>query len=438
MAQLIKLGVEDMSSLVASVAQPVPKENLRQAFELFNEMSQQLSSSYANLESQVQLLSGELAEVSAARIKELKEKEGLADRLHSLLQLLPGGVVVLDGNGRIQECNLAAKTFLSQNDAASTLPAPEHGLPKKKNGSEIIGQLWRNIIAENFCPKEDDGHEVSLKNGLRLSIQTSSLENEPGQIILMTDQTQTRMLQDKLARHKRLMAMGNMVASLAHQVRTPLSGATLYAQHLASDELDSETRENFSKKLGRQLKNIEAQVRDMLIFARGSAPLNKIINIAQFLELIEDSKNILQNQFQATVDIVCSGEMDMHSSKIQCHQESLIGALQNIMTNGIEAAEEVTQNAKIKVQLNVKSGFLNISISDNGPGIHQDAKKNLTDAFYSTKSNGTGLGLPVVKAVIRAHHGQLGFYNQAQGGAIFVISVPLKLEISELAAKTNN
>ncbi len=412
-----------MSSLVASVAQPVPKENLRQAFELFNEMSQQLSSSYENLESQVQLLTGELAEVSAARIKELKEKEGLADRLHSLLQLLPGGVVVLDGNGRVQECNLAAVTFLSHKES--------NILGKEEGNSEIIGQKWRNIIRDNFSPKEDDGHEVSLKNGLRLSIQTSSLENEPGQIILMTDQTQTRMLQDKLARHQRLMAMGNMVASLAHQVRTPLSGATLYAQHLASDELDSDTRQNFSKKLGRQLKNIEAQVRDMLIFARGSAPLNQIINISQFLELIEDSKSILQNQFQAKIEIVCSGEMDIHASQIQCHQESLIGALQNIMTNGIEAAEEVTQDAKLKIQLNVKSGFLNISISDNGPGIHQDAKKKLTDAFFSTKSNGTGLGLPVVKAVIRAHHGQLGFYNQAQGGAIFVISVPLKTDVNQ-------
>ncbi len=419
------LGVEDMSSLVASVAQPLPKENLRQAFELFNEMSQQLSSSYENLESQVQLLTGELAEVSAARIKELKEKERLADRLHSLLQLLPGGVVVLDGNGRVQECNLAAKTFLAPSSSPTERTA---GARADKKQTDIYGQLWRNIIKDNFCPKEDDGHEVSLNNGKRLSIQTSSLENEPGQIILMTDQTQTRMLQDKLARHERLMAMGNMVASLAHQVRTPLSGATLYAQHLANDNLDRDTRENFSKKLGRQLKNIEAQVRDMLIFARGSAPLNQIMDIPQLLELLEDSKNILQNQFQSHIDIIFN-QPASHATKIieiQCHQESLIGAIQNLMTNGIEAAEEITEDVKLTVRLEVEGHSLNISVSDNGPGIKNHQKNKLTDGFFSTKSNGTGLGLSVVKAVIRAHHGQLGFYNQAQGGAIFVISLPLK------------
>ncbi len=421
------LGVEDMSSLVASVAQPLPKENLRQAFELFNEMSQQLSSSYENLECQVQLLTGELAEVSAARIKELKEKERLADRLHSLLQLLPGGVVVLDGNGRVQECNLAAKMFL----APSSLPVECTDGARSdadKEQVDIYGQLWRNIIKDNFCPKEDDGHEVSLNNGKRLSIQTSSLENEPGQIILMTDQTQTRMLQDKLARHERLMAMGNMVASLAHQIRTPLSGATLYAQHLANDKLDRDTRENFSKKLGRQLKNIEAQVRDMLIFARGSAPLNQIMDIPQLLELLEDSKSILQNQFQTHIDIIFD-EPSSHNHQyieIQCHQESLIGAIQNLMTNGIEAAEEITQDVKLTVRLGIEGHSLNISVSDNGPGIKNHQKNKLTDGFFSTKSNGTGLGLSVVKAVIRAHHGQLGFYNQAQGGAIFVISLPLK------------
>ncbi len=415
------LGVEDMSSLVTSVAQALPKENLRQAFELFNEMSQQLSNSYANLESQVQLLSGELAEVSAARIKELKEKERLADRLHSLLQLLPGGVVVLDGNGRVQECNLAANTFLS----------PESGL-KKSPQKDIVGQPWRQIIKQNFCPKKDDGHEVSLKNGLRLSIQTSSLENEPGQIILMTDQTQTRMLQDKLARHERLMAMGNMVASLAHQVRTPLSGATLYAQHLASADLDADTRKNFSNKLGRQLKNIEAQVRDMLIFARGSAPLNQLLSIPQLLELLQESKQILQNQFPSKIDIICDDTFSKQGLEIQCHSESLIGAIQNLMTNGLEAAEEITQNPRLKIRLSVEANELNISVSDNGPGIKPQAKQQLTDAFFSTKSNGTGLGLPVVKAVIRAHHGQLGFYNQAQGGAIFVLSLPLKIHQGEI------
>lgn len=401
-----------------SLQETVPKEGLRQAFEMFNEMSQQLTSSYAKLEGQVQLLSGELAEVSAARMKELKEKECLADRLHSLLHLLPGGVVVLDGNGRVQECNRAAKDLLAS----------------QKQGQIIKGMLWRDIINDYFSPREDDGHEISLKNGKRLSIQTSGLENEPGQIVLMTDQTETRDLQSKLARHQRLTAMGKMVASLAHQVRTPLSGAMLYAEHLSSSDLEVDVRHRFSSKLTRQLKNIEAQVRDMLIFARGSAPLNQILSSDNLFSLLEETKNILKNQYQTNVTILYESD----SGCIQCHQESLIGALQNLIANAIEATEEVTASSEVVVKIDKKENFLAVSISDNGPGLSDVAKEKLTEPFYTTKSNGTGLGLPVVNAVVRAHHGKLDFFNQSKGGACFVISLPLKEETAKHLCENNN
>jgi len=401
-----------------SLQDTVPKEGLRQAFEMFNEMSQQLTSSYAKLEGQVQLLSGELAEVSAARMKELKEKECLADRLHSLLHLLPGGVVVLDGHGRIQECNRAAKDLLES----------------QKQGQVIEGLLWRDIINDYFSPREDDGHEISLKNGKRLSIQTSGLENEPGQIVLMTDQTETRDLQSKLARHQRLTAMGKMVASLAHQVRTPLSGAMLYAEHLASSDLEADVRHRFSSKLSRQLKNIEAQVRDMLIFARGSAPLNQILTSENLCALLEETKNILNNQYQSNIRI----KHDKNPGSIQCHQESLIGALQNLIANAIEATEEVSSDSQVLVSISKNKHHLNISISDNGPGLPDHAKEKLTEPFYTTKSNGTGLGLPVVNAVVRAHHGKLEFFNQPTGGACFVISLPLKESIKKHEYENNN
>lgn len=390
-----------MASYIESPQEIQPKEGLRQAFELFNQMSQELTDSYSKLENQVHMLSGELAEVSAKRMQELKEKERLADRLHSLLQLLPGGVVVLDGNGRVQESNRAAHALL--------------------NHESLQGQLWRNVIAQYFRPREDDGHEVSLINGRRLSIQTSGLENEPGQIVLMTDQTETRELQAKLARHQRLMAMGKMVASLAHQVRTPLSGAMLYSQHLASDELDSDTRTKFSKKLGRQLKNIEAQVRDMLIFARGSAPLNQRINHQDIVSMLFEAKNILQKQYQADIQI----QVDTFDAQVQCHQESLIGAIQNLMSNGIEAAEEHSAQAKLHVHVTASKSQVRISICDNGPGLNDQAKERITEPFYTTKSNGTGLGLPVVNAVVRAHYGKLSFYNQESGGACFVMALPI-------------
>lgn len=401
-----------MTNLVETSLDHFPKEGLHQAFELFNEMSQQLSDSYQKLESQVQVLSGELAEVSAARMRELKEKERLADHLHSLLQLLPGGVVVLDGTGRVQDVNRAAASLL---------------------GNNMKGSLWRDIVSTSFSPRADDGHEVSLKDGKRLSIQTTGFENEPGQIVLMTDQTETRELQNKLARHERLTAMGKMVASLAHQVRTPLSGAMLYAQHLGSNDLDEHTRCRFSEKLTRQLKNIEAQVRDMMIFARGSAPLNTIVNADELVTMIEESRYLLKKQYKADIEI----ESELSSETIQCHQESLIGAIQNIISNGIESAEESQSSPSVKINLYGKNGMVVIKITDNGHGIPSENINKLIEPFYTTKANGTGLGLPVVNAVIRAHHGLLSIGNLDKGGAIVEIALPDKNSFNKELANVN-
>ncbi len=387
LANLATKGESIMAFVSESQATEVPQDNLRQAFEAFNQMSQQLSDSYTRLENQVQSLSGELAEVTEARMKELKEKEQIADRLHTLLHVLPGGVVVLNGNGVVQQCNPAALAMLGTD--------------------EVVEQRWVDIINRCFQPRKDDGHEVSLKDGKRLSIQTTSLENEPGQIVLMIDQTETRQLQDKLSLHKRLTAMGKMVASLAHQIRTPLSGALLYAQHLGSRQLDEINQRRFSRKLTRQLKNIESQVRDMLIFARGSSPLNSVMELTELSQMIEDSKQILKSQH--TVEF--SVKLLEGKGYIQCHPESLIGAIQNLLSNGIEAAESEGKNAEIFIEFKEQANKLHLSIYDNGPGIKTDTNEQLTEPFFTTKSNGTGLGLPVVNAVVRAHHGQLQYAN---------------------------
>jgi len=249
-----------MNALVTSTSTPAgqaPAElesraSLEQAFALFNQMSNQLSESYGLLEARVNELKGELALVSAQRMQELAEKERLANRLLSLLDLLPGGVIVIDGQGVVREANPAACLLL---------------------GKPLEGMLWREVIARCFAPREDDGHEISLKDGRRLSIATRSLNGEPGQLVLLTDLTETRRLQDQLARHERLSALGRMVASLAHQIRTPLSAAMLYASHLSEQALPFEQQQRFAGRLKERLHELEHQVRDMLVFARGDLPL---------------------------------------------------------------------------------------------------------------------------------------------------------------------
>lgn len=379
---------------------PVEQESRRgveQAFALFSQVSSQLSESYGMLEARVSELKGELAVVSAQRIAELGEKERLANRLQNLLDLLPGGVIVIDAHGLVREANPAACELL---------------------GEPLVGELWRQVIARSFAPRMDDGHEVSLRDGRRLSIATRSLDAEPGQLVLLNDLTETRRLQDQLARHERLSSLGRMVASLAHQIRTPLSAAMLYASHLADPEQDlpAATRQRFAGNLKERLHELEHQVRDMLVFARGELPLgDRLTPKALFQALQQAAQSHVQGH-------AVRWQCDCRLGEVLCNRDTLVGALLNLIDNALQAS---TEPARLKVHLYRREQYLRLTISDAGSGIDPHLLARLGEPFLTTKSTGTGLGLAVVKAVARAHQGSLHLRSRVGRGTCARVTLPL-------------
>ncbi len=373
------------------------RQGLDQAFALFDQVSTQLNQSYSMLEARVSELKGELAVVGQQRMAELNEKERLANRLQNLLDLLPGGVIVIDDQGLVREATPAACQLL---------------------GEPLVGQLWRQVIARSFAPRKDDGHEVSLRDGRRLSIATRSLDAEPGQLVLLNDLTETRRLQDQLARHERLSSLGRMVASLAHQIRTPLSAAMLYASHLADSEreLAPETRQRFAGSLKERLHELEHQVRDMLVFARGELPLGDRVTPKGLFQA-------LQQAAQAHVQgHAVRWQCDCHLGELLCNRDTLVGALLNLIENALQASDSP---ARLKVHLFRRQHTLHLTVSDAGSGIDAQLLGRLGEPFLTTKATGTGLGLAVVKAVVRAHQGTLALRSKVGRGTCVKVELPL-------------
>ncbi len=370
---------------------------LQSAFAQFNTMSQHLAESYHLLENRVNELNQELNTVTAKRYEELAEKERIAERLESLLNFLPGGVVVLDASGRVSECNPAAREML---------------------GEPLEGEQWRDVIARCFAPRQDDGHEVSTRDGRRISISTRSLQKD-GQIILLTDQTETRRLQGELSRHERLSALGKMVSALAHQIRTPLSAAMLYAGHLCSSKINQEKRQQFSEKLLRRLNHMERQVQDMLLFVKGELPLNDWISIDELQQALAEEIEVPLDSAKAH----CTWHNDCGDRFIQCHREALTGALINLVNNAIQA---VSSRARIHIRFTFMSeDRLAISVLDNGPGIAPELMSTVSDLFVTTKPQGTGLGLAVVQAVAKAHSGKFVLRSLPDKGTSATLVLPL-------------
>ncbi|WP_416146605.1 sensor histidine kinase [Pseudomonas viridiflava] len=380
------------------------RHGLEQAFSLFNQMSAQLTDSYGHLEARVTELKGELAQAGVQRLQELAEKERLANRLQNLLDLLPGGVIVIDGMGVVREANPAAIDLL---------------------GQPLLGMLWRHVISRCFAPREDDGHEISLKDGRRLSISTRSLDAEPGQLVLLNDLTETRRLQEQLARHERLSSLGRMVASLAHQIRTPLSAAMIYASHLTEQELPVETQQRFAGRLKERLHELEHQVRDMLVFARGELPLtDRIAPGALFQALQNAAATHLQG-------VAVRWQCDSVDGELLCNRDTLVGALLNLVENAVQAS---TGRTRLKVHVYSRGNTLRLCISDNGSGIDQAALARIGEPFFTTKTTGTGLGLAVVTAVTRAHQGGVQYRSRVGRGTCAIVSLPLIPASSSVSA----
>jgi two-component system sensor histidine kinase FlrB len=322
-----------------------------------------------------------------------------AARYRRLLMVLPGGIVVLDGEGRVQECNPAAIELL---------------------GKPLVGAAWREVVNRSFEPRSDDGHDISLRGGRRVNISTQALEGEAGQILLITDVSETRRLQDEVGRHKRLAAMGEMAASLAHQIRTPLSAAILYLSNLATNRaLDAATRQRFSEKSLARLRHLEQLVNHMLLYARaGTFDMEDV----PLQELLDE----LQRQNEQRLR---GGELELSMESLVCdvvlraNRAALLSVLHNLVDNAMQAVEG--QCRLHVVAYADADGELCLDFSDNGNGVPAELRDNIFEPFVTTRAQGNGLGLAVAQAVLRAHRGSINLETTAPQPALFRIRLPM-------------
>ena len=388
---------------IESASFPLQAQELQDAFGAFNQLSAQLTESYQQLEVRVAGLTTALETEQDERFKELTEKERVASRLSSLLHALPGGVVVIDENGQVQEHNPAAELLL---------------------GQPLLGLPWSTIIKRSFSPRSDDGHDISLVDGRKVNISTCPLGSEPGQILLITDVTEIRYLQDRMGQQQRLAAMGKMAASLAHQIRTPLSSALLYVSNLKKQILSDEERYILTDKMTSRLRHLEQLIEDMLMYSREGKVGEEFFTSK---ELLDELYQGLEPHLEITETRYSTINND-RGLTIHGNKQMLLSALTNLAMNAIQAMKEneSQQGKKIEVGIRQIKKTVCISLKDNGPGIPNDLQQQIFDPFYTTRTQGTGLGLAVVQAVAKAHGGNVTLESSARNGSVFNVTLPLE------------
>ncbi len=377
-------------------------QELQKAFDVFNQVSHELTQAYEGLQARVESLTAELAVANGELRRQYQEKEALSERLSLLLDALPAGVVVLDSNAKVSEANPAAMELL---------------------GEDVVGVDWP--ARSHVCLSPTDAPEEWQLATKRVSIAESPLDSAGGRLLLIHDITTAHELKANLERNQRLAAMGEMAASLAHQLRTPLATALLYSSNLAQPGLSEAARLRFSGKAIEQLKRLERLIQDVLLFARGESIGRDVIPVSSLI--VEAA--LTMEPLCLEKGIAFSVDSQAGESVIKGSRKALGGALLNLLENALQACEARNRGKeRVRLAARLDGHLLMLSVSDTGGGIAPEASSRLFEPFFTTRGQGTGLGLAIALGVARAHGGTIEVRSVPGEGSEFVMSLPAGTE----------
>lgn len=378
-----------------SAATEAKTAELQRAFAMFNRVSAELTQAYEALQARVASLTEELAVANGELRRQYQEKEALSERLSSLLDALPAGVVLLDPEAVVAAVNPAAIAMF---------------------GADVVGRHWGDVARSHLEPTVTVG-EWLLGKG-RVSIAESALPSAGGKILLIHDVTAAHQMKSELERSQRLAAMGEMAASLAHQLRTPLAAALLYTSNLGQPGVADEARTRFSDKASGQLRRLERLIQDVLLFARGESIGRDVFAVGELLAEAGQTLEPLMRAQGVAFEVQDEGE----GATLVGSRKALFGAVVNLLENAMQATPS---GGKICLAARRCGDLLALSVRDSGPGIAQETQARIFEPFFTTKGQGTGLGLAIALGVARAHGGTIEVGSEPGAGAEFIMTLPI-------------
>ena len=371
--------------------------DLHSAFKQFNKISEQFTFAYRDLEERFKQLKRELSDTKTKRLSELAEKEQLATRLHLLLSVLPMGVLVIGSDGKILESNQAAEELLD---------------------TTLRGADWPEVLHQLFPGNEQKNTSTICINNRNLHISSKTIPGANDILVLVSDVTDPIAHVDSIKRQERLAFLGNAIASIAHDIRTPLAASFLQLSNLDKQLKEKEFAVSTTENIRHSLKTLECTLNNMLMYAKGNADTFETINCKKLSEKIFN--DVLEYFPKTAVTMRSSKELE--SKFVKINKNALISSIRNLVTNAQQIATD-----ELEVCINISEAAnqkISIRVDDNGPGIESQLKDKIFEPFFTTKKNGTGLGLSIVKSIIDSHGGTIVADNHANG-ASFIIQLPL-------------
>jgi len=341
------------------------------------------------------------------RVSELKQ---FSDEI---IESSPAGIAVVD----------SADLIVTANGAFAALV----GLTR----SDLEGRELGDLIPLELLPKQGDPPvEVRFEDSrsgqqdLQLSVAEFLGAAHGHRVVVALDITEREAMKRKLAENERLAAIGAMAAGVAHEVNTPLTGISSYAQMLLAETPDRDPRRRLLRKVERQTFRAARIVNTLLDFARRGRHEPAAVDMGA---VIQESCDVLAERFagagvEVRVDLRPDGTIWVLGNETELGQ-----VLANLLTNAVDSMTEAgTGRRELTLAVENPNGTINVHIDDTGPGIRKQHLDRVFEPFFSTRkaSGGTGLGLSISQEIVRRHGGDLFATNLDPRGCRFTVRLP--------------
>jgi two-component system NtrC family sensor kinase len=281
------------------------------------------------------------------------------------------------------------------------------------------------VSAEHDVEPRDHVHRRRDGSEFAAVLTVSRLRSEAGQntgaVVSVRDVTRDRAIAEQLRHSEKMIALGELVAGVAHEINNPLTGISAFAELLLEDSLTDEHRESV-QLIKRESDRATAVIRDLLIFARkadaGTGPVD--IN-----ELVEQTLRLRAYTARA-LGVVVELQLDPSRPRVEGDAQRLQQVLLNLVVNA-EQAMHGRETRHLAVHTRVEGELVRITVSDTGSGMSANVKRRLFEPFFTTKplGVGTGLGLSVSYGIAQTHRGTLDVQSEENVGTSITLTLPV-------------
>jgi len=344
--------------------------------------------------------------------RQLEQVVALQQHSEGILESSPAGIAVVDADDQVASSNLAFASLVG------------------RARSEVVGQRFSSLLDLGTLPEPGEpARGVSCHDALdrlrHLEVTVAWLRSagvDRRRVVIVQDVTERLAMEQALKDKDRLAALGVLAAGVAHEVNTPLTGISSYAQMLLADTADDDPRRQLLEKVERQTFRASRIVSNLLEFARKPGRERKLIDLGP---LLQETAELLRERM-ASKRARLQWQPPAAPMRVLGSEGELQQVFTNLLLNAVDAMAP-EGGGTIRLALATEQRWVHVTIEDEGPGVPPDLGESIFEPFVTSKrgQGGTGLGLSICYSIVDQHGGRIRFENVAPRGCRFTVELPI-------------